>query len=205
MTLAPRSWPSWPILTTSMRGRRPSDSAKASTSCCTWPRRPRRPRRRRRTRRGSSGSRPCGGRTPSPWRRLISPTVARARAASTHRASRLPSPAAPSVRRLRAAWQAASSRSARTRSSRAICWLADLGVVDGQHVDVLGVVGLVLVDADDDLLAPVDAGLAPGGRLLDAQLGHARGDRLGHAAERLDLLDQRPGASSASSLVSAST
>ncbi len=32
ITLAPRSWPSWPSLTTSMRGRRPSSSAKASTS-----------------------------------------------------------------------------------------------------------------------------------------------------------------------------
>ena len=36
-------------------------------------------------------------------------------------------------------------------------------------------------------------GLAAGRRLLDAQLGHARLDGLGHAAELLDLLDERPG------------
>ena len=53
---------------------------------------------------------------------LISPTVARARAASMHSASRLPSPAAPSVSRRRASSQAAASRVARTRSRRAICW-----------------------------------------------------------------------------------
>ena len=70
--------------------------------------------------------------------------------------------------------------------------LAHLGVVDVEHVDVLGIVGAVLVDADDDLLAAVDAGLAAGGRLLDAQLRHAGVDGLGHAAERLDLLDDRP-------------
>src|SRR6185503_10470383 len=32
ITLAPRSWPSWPILTTIRRGRRPSSSAKAAIS-----------------------------------------------------------------------------------------------------------------------------------------------------------------------------
>src|SRR5439155_761211 len=32
ITLAPRSWPSWPILATSMRGRRPCSPAKRSTS-----------------------------------------------------------------------------------------------------------------------------------------------------------------------------
>ena len=70
--------------------------------------------------------------------------------------------------------------------------LADLGVVDVEHVDMVGVGGPVLVDADDDLLATVDAGLAPGGGLLDAELRHAGLDRLGHPAERLDLLDDRP-------------
>ena len=39
-----------------------------------------------------------------------------------HSASRFSLPAAPSVRRRRASWQACSSRVARTRSSRAICW-----------------------------------------------------------------------------------
>ena len=31
MTFWPRSWPSWPILASRMRGRRPSASSKAST------------------------------------------------------------------------------------------------------------------------------------------------------------------------------
>jgi hypothetical protein len=40
--------------------------------------------------------------------------------------------------------------------------------------------------------AGVDARLRAGGRLLDAQLRDAGLDGLGHAAERLDLLDVRP-------------
>ena len=46
-----------------------------------------------------------------------------------------------------------------------------------------------LVDADDDVLAAVDARLAARRRLLDAQLRHAGLDGLGHAAHALDLLD----------------
>ena len=52
---------------------------------------------------------------------LISPTVAWARAASMHRASRLPSPRAPSVSADSASRQASSSRSARSVSSFASC------------------------------------------------------------------------------------
>ncbi len=51
----------------------------------------------------------------------------------------------------------------------------------------------VAVDADDHRLAGVDLGRARRGGFLDAVLGQAFGDRLGHAAMRLDLLDQRPG------------
>ena len=51
----------------------------------------------------------------------------------------------------------------------------------------------VAVDADDHRLAAVDPGGAGGGGLLDPALGHAAGDRRGHAAQALDLLDQRPG------------
>ena len=110
-----------------------------------------------------------------------------------HSASRLPSPAAPSVSR-RSAARARVRVPVRPHLLEPGDLLAPhLGVVDVQHVDVVGVARLVLVDADDDLLAPVDAGLAAGGGLLDAQLGHARGHRLGHAAQLLDLLDQRPG------------
>lgn len=50
--------------------------------------------------------------------------------------------------------------------------------------------GLVLVDPNNDLLARVDACLPCGGALLDAQLGHARLHRLGHATHRLHLVNQ---------------
>ena len=52
------------------------------------------------------------------------------------------------------------------------------------------VLGLELVHAHDHFLAAVDAGLAARRGLLDAHLGHAGLDRLGHAAQRLDLVDQ---------------
>ncbi len=64
------------------------------------------------------------------------------------------------------------------------------GVVDGADLDVVVAVGPILVDADDDLFTLVDAGLATCGCLLDAQLRHPRLDRLGHAAELLDLVDE---------------
>ena len=64
------------------------------------------------------------------------------------------------------------------------------GVVDVEHVDELGVGDLVLVDADDDLLALIDAGLAASSGLFDAELGHAGLDGLGHAAQLLDLIDE---------------
>ena len=115
-TLAPRSWPSWPSLATSMRGRRPSLVGERRRSRC-WMRREllvalvgravhagdRTDRRR------------GGGRTPPPCASEISPTVARARAASIASSSRLPSPVARrSVSASSAAWHAASSRVART-------------------------------------------------------------------------------------------
>ncbi len=50
---------------------------------------------------------------------------------------------------------------------------------------------LVFVDADDDLLAAVDRRLPPRRRFLDAQFRHAAFDRPRHAAQRLDLVDQR--------------
>jgi hypothetical protein len=36
ITLAPRSWPSWPILATSRRGLRPRRRVTASTPSITW-------------------------------------------------------------------------------------------------------------------------------------------------------------------------
>ena len=52
----------------------------------------------------------------------------------------------------------------------------------------------IAVDPDDHRLAGIDLGRALGGGFLDPHLGQALGDRLGHAAMLLDLLDQRPGA-----------
>ena len=77
-------------------------------------------------------------------------------------------------------------------ASRASCCSRTLGVVDVADVDVAFLGEPVLVDADDHLLAAVDRGLPARRRFLDAQLRHARLDRLGHAAERLDLFDQLP-------------
>ena len=51
----------------------------------------------------------------------------------------------------------------------------------------------VAVDPDDHRLAAIDLGRARRGGFLDPVLGQAFGDRLGHPAMRLDLLDQRPG------------
>ena len=64
---------------------------------------------------------------------------------------------------------------------------------DLQDVELRVFLGLVFVDPDDDVQPLVDAGLAAGGRLLDAQLRHPRLDGLGHAAEFLDLLDDPGG------------
>ena len=125
----------------------------------------------------------------------ISPTVARARSPRSARARRLPLP-------LRAASVSAPSAAATFPSRRG----ADpveardlrrrhLGVVDGEDLAPSALVlGAVLVDADDGVLAAVDPRLAPRRRLLDAQFRHAALDRLGHAAQRLDLVDQRPAA-----------
>ena len=126
ITFWPRSWPSWPILATRMRGRRPWRSAKASAMWST---------------RAVAGDSPTSARyTPemvrtwAAWRpytfsraSLISPTVAWARAASTASFSRLssrpagrvPSLAIPAaaVSRSSAAAHGTSSRSARSRRS----------------------------------------------------------------------------------------
>ena len=67
------------------------------------------------------------------------------------------------------------------------------GIVDLEHVDRRFVLRPVLVDADHRLLAGIDARLGLGRGLLDAQLRNAGLDRLGHAAELLDLLDVAPG------------
>src|SRR5256885_2338277 len=51
--------------------------------------------------------------------------------------------------------------------------VAHLVVVDVEEIDLRCIPAAVFVDADDDLLAAIDLGLAARRRLLDAQLGHA--------------------------------
>ena len=68
------------------------------------------------------------------------------------------------------------------------------GVVHFAKVELLGLFQPEQIHADDGFLAGINAGLAAGGGFLDAQLGQAGFDGLGHAAEGLDFLDVRPGA-----------
>ena len=70
---------------------------------------------------------------------------------------------------------------------------ADLGVVDLEDVEFGFVLQPIAVDPDDHRRSGVDPGLTFGGGLLDAPLGKAVGDRLGHSARSLDLVDQRLG------------
>ena len=62
-------------------------------------------------------------------------------------------------------------------------------VLDLEHLDLVVLVDLVLVDADHRLLAGVDAGLGARRRLLDAQLRDAVVDGLRHAAVLVHLAD----------------
>ena len=63
-------------------------------------------------------------------------------------------------------------------------------VVDVPNFDRCLIGSTILVHADDDFFAAIDARLADGRRFLDAQLGHAGLDRLGHAAHVLDFVDE---------------
>ena len=131
ITLAPRSWPSWPSLATSRRGRRPCSSAKAGhvlLRCVgTRDRRHRRRHRRRRWR----GSSPDGGRTPLPARTRFrppwpAPASPRPRAPADWRR-----PRAALVSASSAASTLAGSREALSWASRAIWAARTLAVVDG--------------------------------------------------------------------------
>ena len=163
-TLAPRSWPSWPILATSMRGRRPSSAANAvdvglrsSSNALVVP-------RTLAVHAGDAyGSRPGAGRTPPPSRRSSRRPWRGPERRRCTSASRLPSPARALVERVERGAGRRPRRGSRARcSSCGDLLLADLGVVDVEHVDhARGRSGTVLVDADDDVLAAVDA--RPGG------------------------------------------
>ena len=172
MTFWPRSWPSWPILATRMRGRRPSASSKSSTRARV---------------RSTDGDSPASLRYTPEIVRIwpacrpytfssaseISPTVAFARAASTASASRLPSRPGPGSRSA-----AAGQGAQRVLAGRLVALLAqppqllDLlgahrGVVDLEDVDLLVGLHPVLVDADDGLAPRVDPRLGAGRGLLD--------------------------------------
>ena len=62
-----------------------------------------------------------------------------------------------------------------------------------QHVHLLFFGRAVLVDANDRLLAGVDAGLCAGRRFFDSHLGNAGLNRLGHAAQFFHFADVAPG------------
>ena len=133
-------------------------------------------------------------------RRRFRRRVALARAALTARSSRLPLPRAPSVSALERGLRQPSRRARRAgaaawrSAARARLLLSTLRMsISASSVDA------ELVDADDGLPAGVDARLRAGGGFLDAHLRDAGGDRLGHAAEPLDLLDVRPAPCAASS------
>ena len=71
--------------------------------------------------------------------------------------------------------------------------LADLGVVDIEHVDQFAISGSVFVDTNDRILASIDAHLAQRRCLLDAQLRRPRSDCLCHTPGRFDLSDDLAG------------
>jgi hypothetical protein len=66
-------------------------------------------------------------------------------------------------------------------------------VVDVERLDRIFLRQLVLVDADDHVLAGVDASLLLGGTGLDLELGPTALHRLRHAAHRIDFFDDGPG------------
>ena len=158
--------------------------SKASTLSCT-------PVDRRHCRRSPCDRRRRSSAPSATWRPKtfssaseISPTVALARAARMANSSRLSSPCAARVSASSAVSTAATSRVPFSCCSLDKLARAHLGIVDLQHVDLDVRLGPEGVDADQRLLAGIDARLGAGGRLLDAQLRNAFLDRRRHAAER---------------------
>src|SRR5690606_24233208 len=68
--------------------------------------------------------------------------------------------------------------------------IAHGGVVDVENVEIVFAFEAVLVDADNDFIATVDRRLLARCSFLDQTLRQAFIDRFGHAAHRLDFLDQ---------------
>ena len=195
ITLAPRSWPSWPSLATRMRGRRPSSCANVVDFLADPVRTPRRP----------AYAPPYTPEIDADHGAVAAEHLLhrvgdlahrRPRARRVDRRARAgcASPSAPSV-----SASSAASHSLRiacrpcTRSSRAICWRRTSVLSMSRDVDA------ATRRSSRYLLTPTivssprsTARLAPRRGFLDAQLRHARLDGLGHAAERLDLFDQLP-------------
>ena len=194
-TLAPRSWPSWPSLAIITRGRRPSASAKAAIS--------------RFSLLPALGA-VVGGcvhaghllrvgavaaRRPSPARRLPRPPWRAARIAWIARSSRLPSPLSARrgqrverrLHRPRVALRADLLAAARSACSRTAC-VVDLADVDRRLPwPSWYLLTPTITSWPESMRACFSAA-----RRLDLQLGPARVDGLGHAAHRLDFLDDRP-------------
>ena len=111
------------------------------------------------------------------------------RAASTASASRLPSPVCAHFgERRERPLDRPLLRSRLKLRRRADLRVANGGVVDFEHGERRLFFEPVGIDADDDVLAGVDARLLARGGFLDAHLGNARLDGLHHAAELLHLL-----------------
>ena len=87
---------------------------------------------------------------------------------------------------LSASRHASSLRVARTFSRRAIC-ASRTAVLS---ISRISTGGTILVDADDDFLAAIDACLANGCCFLDSQLRHAGLNGLGHAAHLFNFVDE---------------
>ena len=186
ITFWPRSWPSWPILATRIRGWRPSSAANSSTSSRA---------------RAMAGLAPASFEYTPEMIRIwpacrpntfssaseISPTVAFARAAATDRASRFSSSRA--GRALGDRRRGVRQRRQGGVDGAVVALLAQPaqlgqllgahpGVVDLEHVDLLVDGGDVLVDPDHGLAPGVDPGLGAGRGLLDPQLRDAGVDGL---------------------------
>ena len=193
-TLAPRSWPSWPELgdhharaAALLLGERRDLGLELLPALGAS-------RRRLHTRRSPFACRRGGARRPSRAHRRPRPRWRAARIAWMPGRAGCP-------RRCRAAAVSASSaalharrvaRRARSAARRVIC-CSRTATLSISRISIAVFLGQpVLVDADDHVLAGVDARLLLRRRRLDLELGPARLDGAGHAAHRLDFLDDRP-------------
>ena len=175
ITFWPRSWPSWPILATRMRGLRPSRAGEGRRQIEDAPHRcvlhadlpfvdaGDRPRSRR-----GGARRPfraqVKSRRRSPWRAPPSP---KARGGC-------PSPISPAlVSSASAAATARGSRSALSLASFSSCWARTAELSTLRMSIAASSVGLKSVHADDLLRAGIDARLRFRRGLLDAHLGQA--------------------------------